>query len=99
MKQKAWAIHFVYAGIFLLLAGGQMYAVESYQLTPSATKFLAHNVGPGPDTPRGALNHLMVNSGADVRETIRPPGWIAWAAISAGAVMSIHGGLLIARKN
>ncbi len=46
MKQKAWAIHFIYAGIFLLLAGGQMYAVESYQLTPSATKFLAHNVGP-----------------------------------------------------
>lgn len=98
MKQKAWAIHFVYAGIILLLAGGQMYAVESYQLTPSATKFLAHNVGPGPDTPRGALNHLMVNSGADIRETIRPPGWISWAALSAGAVMAVHGGLLIARK-
>ncbi|MBA2114778.1 hypothetical protein [Bremerella alba] len=98
MRQKAWAIHFVYAGIFLLLAGGQMYAVESFQLTPSATKFLAHNVGPGPETPRGALNHLMVNSGADVRETISPPSWIAWAALSAGTVMAVHGGLLIARK-
>ena len=99
MKQKAWAIHFIYAGIFLLAAGGQMYAVESYELTPSATKFLAHNVGPGPETTRGAINHFMVNSGAEIRETIRPPGWIAWAALSAGAVMAVHGGLLVARKN
>lgn len=98
MNHKAWAIHFIYAGIFLLLAGGQMYAVESYRLTPSATKFLAHNVGPGPDTPRGALNHLMVSSGADVRESITPPSWIAWAALSAGFVLAVHGGLLVANK-
>ena len=98
MNQKAWAIHFIYAGIILLLIGGQMYAVESYRLTPSATKFLAHNVGPSPDTPRGALNHLMVNSGTGVRETITPPGWLAWAAISAGSVLAAHGGLLVARK-
>ncbi|RCS40660.1 hypothetical protein DTL42_25160 [Bremerella cremea] len=98
MKQKAWAIHFIYAGIILLLAGGQMYAVESYQLTPSATKFLAHNVGPGPETTRGALNHLVVNSGAQVRETITLPNWIAWASLSAGAILAVHGGLLVAHK-
>ncbi|GAA4431875.1 hypothetical protein [Bremerella cremea] len=98
MNHKAWSIHFIYAGVILLLAGGQMYAVESYQLTPSATKFLAHNVGPGPETAQGAINHFMVNSNTGVRETITPPGWVAWAALSAGAVLSVHGGMLIANK-
>ena len=98
MNHKAWAIHFIYAGVILLLAGGQMYAVESYQLTPSATKFLAHNVGPGPETAQGAFNHFMVNNASGVRETIKPPGWIAWASLSAGAVLAIHGGLLVAQK-
>ena len=98
MKQKAWAIHFIYAGIILLLAVGQMYAVESYQLTPSATKFLAHNVGPGPETTRGAINHFVVNSGAQVRETISLPNWVSWASLSAGVILAVHGGLLVARR-
>lgn len=97
MKRKDWAIHLIYAGIILLMAGGQMHAVEAYRLSPSATAFLARNVGPGPETAKGAFNHLMVQS-AEVRKTISVPGWIAWAALSAGAVTAIHGTLLIVRK-
>lgn len=97
MKRKDWAIHFIYAGILLLLAGTQMHAVEAYRLTPSATAFLAKNFGPGPETTQGALNHLMVN-GAQVRKTVDVPTWIAWAALSGGAVMAIHGALLMAQK-
>jgi len=97
MKHREYAVHFIYGGIIVLLAGLQMHAVEAYRLTPAATSFLAHNVGPSEGTAEGALNRLMVGN-MDVRKTISPPSWLSWGALSCGGVFAAHGMLLIFRK-
>lgn len=92
-RRTTYSIHYIYAGLLLLLAGAQMVAVESYRLTPAATAFLAQNVGPGAETPRGAVNRLMVQT-TSVRKTLEIPSWVAWCTMSIGSVLLVHGAML-----
>lgn len=75
-----------YLGLFLLLAGLQLRAVETYVLSASATKLLSDQFGASVDTPEGALEKLVVNT-ASPRKAITPPRWLGWAALSASAVL------------
>lgn len=85
---------FFFAGLFLLLVGMQLRAVETYVLTPEATQFLAERRGAesvasadnSPFANFAVQNHL-VPQGARV---VRPPEWLGWCLMSIGAVLVLH---------
>lgn len=78
-----------YAGVLLLLVGLQLRAVETFELSPGATRQLAALVGPSPDTPRGAIRQLVIDT-AQPRHRITPPSWLGWTLLSAGGVLTAH---------
>ncbi len=88
--KKNWPFHAIYLGFFLLLLGTQMFAVDSYTLTPGATQFLSRWTGPSTETAEGKLQSFIVNN-TTTRGTIHLPDWIVWGTFCAGAVLTVHG--------
>lgn len=92
-KGGDWPLHAIYLGVILLLAGITLKSVESFTLTPTATRLLSRHAGPSTDTPEGALQSMIVEN-TDQRHMIRPKGWVGWGLLSAGAVLLAHGIIL-----
>jgi hypothetical protein len=84
----------VYVGWMVLLFGLQLRVVEAYVLTPDATRSLAEWFGTPDDSPRGALERLALQTDSVAHHQVRPPLWLGWAMLSAGAVMVTHGLIL-----
>ena len=79
----------LFLGILLILIGGELRAVESFVLTPAATRVLANFSGPSAETPSGAMRQVLLDTAAP-RKIIVPPPWIGWALLSIGIVVSAH---------
>ena len=79
----------LFLGILLLLIGGELRAVESFVLTPAATRVLANLSGPSGDTASGAVRQVILDT-APPRKIIVPPPWLGWALLSIGIVVSAH---------
>ncbi len=78
------------AGVVLLLLGIQLRIVDSYVLNEKATQVL-NKQGNNSQSPDLATPALFMPAAAPVaRKVIRPPTWIGWALISAGAVLILH---------
>jgi len=84
----------LYIGLLVLLLGIQLHAVDTYVLSPTATRILADWFGRPSDTPQGAIEQLALKSDALAHYNLSPPSWLAWAMLSAGAVMVTHGVIL-----
>jgi hypothetical protein len=80
------------AGLVLLLLGIQLRMVDSFVLTPKATKLLAqcagHPAAKADEIRQAAL--LDPEPAPVLKKTIRPPEWIGWALLSLGAVLILH---------
>jgi hypothetical protein len=78
------------AGLVVLALGLQLLLVDTYQLTPEFTQFLAEQT----DHPVAAVNGAaaaLTNSGEPIaKKTLQPPDWIGWALISLGSVLILH---------
>jgi protein-S-isoprenylcysteine O-methyltransferase Ste14 len=77
--------HYFMAGIFLLLLGMQLRAVESYVLNEHVTAYIAKQAGQA----SGRTQYLPA-VGPQPRKTIRHPEWLGFALISVGAVLVLH---------
>ncbi|TWT33281.1 hypothetical protein [Blastopirellula retiformator] len=95
-KGGEWPLHAIYLGAILLLAGITLKSVESFTLTPTATRLLSRHAGPSTDTTEGAIQSIIVEN-TDQRHMIRPRGWVGWCLLSAGAVLVVHGVILKVR--
>ena len=82
---------FFFLGLVILLLGLQFRMVESFELTPAASRFLAEKTGkvnvastqnPSPDF--GATAPLVGT------QVVRPPEWLGWCLMSVGAVLILH---------
>ena len=78
------------AGLVLLLLGIEFRSVESVQLTPEFTRFLAERSGHPAlaasdtlDSPAGAKTSVPP-------KTVAIPEWIGWCFLSIGAVLTLH---------
>lgn len=89
MGQRIFAI-----GVVLLLLGLQLRAVDSYVLSPKATRFIHEKTRDSgfrtANDPYNFDSYLMA-AGPVAKKTITPPRWLGWAAISVGAVLALHG--------
>jgi len=81
---------FLFAGLVLLALGLQLRAVESFELTPELTQFLAEQT----DHPLASVNAstaMVTPSQKPVAaKTVRPPEWLGWALASIGATLVMH---------
>jgi hypothetical protein len=79
---------YFFMGIVLLLMGLQFRAVNSYTLTPEATRFLAERTQTSASD--GALFALSTDFGAGPQKVVKPPDWLGWCLVSVGGVLILH---------
>ena len=96
MKRRHNYQVYVLGGLLLILVGMQMRLVESYVLSPAATRVLADWFGAPPTTLTGATYRLTTQGNA--RKTVSPPQWLGWASISLGVMLVAYGVLGKRRK-
>jgi hypothetical protein len=79
------------AGLILLLLGIQFYYVDTIELTPEFTQFLAKQTGhPLAAVGAAAPAMTLVDQPAAKGRRIQPPEWIGWALMSLGSVLVLH---------
>lgn len=79
---------YFFMGLVVLLLGLQLRMVESYTLTPDATRFLAERSKTS--TANTALFNLTSDMGAGPQKMIQPPEWAGWCLLSIGSVLILH---------
>ena len=81
---------YFFLAIFLLLLGLQFRMVQTYVLTPEATRFLAARAQSASD-PVGSLSGAgSVLPATLPPKAVSPPNWLGWCLISVGAVLFFH---------
>ncbi len=81
---------FFFAGLALLLMGIQFRMVDSIELTPEFTQFLADRTGHPLASVSATTQTLTQSEKPLVKKTIRPPDWIGFSLISLGSVLILH---------
>lgn len=79
---------FFLLGLLVLFLGIEFRMVDSFVLNEKCSKFLIDRAAANDTTVRMAQFFPAV--GPTPRKVIRPPDWLGWAAISAGAVLVLH---------
>ena len=81
---------FLFAGLLCLFLGAEFRAVDTFELTPKFTQFLAERTG---HPLAGVSATTQTESQSDdppIKKIVQPPDWIGWALISVGAVLVLH---------
>jgi hypothetical protein len=81
---------FFFAGLLCLFMGAQFRMVESFDLTPEFTQFLAERTGHPLATVNAVTQTLTQSEKPIGKTTVRPPDWIGWSLISLGCVLVLH---------
>jgi hypothetical protein len=81
---------YFFAGLLLLMLGLEFRLVDTADLTPEFTLFLAERTG----HPIAAVNDvgqsLTSSDKPLIKKTVHPPEWLGWSLISMGAVLVLH---------
>jgi hypothetical protein len=81
---------FLFAGLSCLLIGIQFCMVDSVELTPEFTQFLAERTGHPLASVSASTQTLSQSEEPLVKKTIRPPDWLGFTLMSIGAVLVLH---------
>jgi hypothetical protein len=81
---------FFFAGFLCLLMGLQFHTVESAELTPEFTQFLAERTGHPLASVNNAAQNFMQSDKPPAKKTVRPPDWLGWSLVSVGGVLVLH---------
>jgi hypothetical protein len=82
--------HVFLVGVVLLLLGFELRLVDSFVLTPKATKYLAEQSG-HPAAVASAT--VLTTTGTEPQlpsKVIRPPEWSSWFLLSLGSVFVLQ---------
>jgi hypothetical protein len=81
---------FFFAGLLCFLMGLQFRMVDSFELTPEFTQFLAERTGHPLASVGAATQNLTQSEKPHFKKTVRPPDWIGWCLMSVGSVLILH---------
>ena len=84
--------HVLMLGVIVFVVGLQFKMFESVVLTESSSRFIAEKLKRSESTPQTTVNNVL-NASTPIpvaKRTIKPPLWIGWAVISAGAILVLH---------
>ena len=81
---------YFFAGLLSILLGVQFRMVESFELTPNFTQFLAERTGHPLASVNAATQSLTPSEKPLAKKTVCPPDWLGWSLISVGSVLILH---------
>ena len=81
---------YFFAGLACLLIGIQFRMVDTVELTPEFTQFLAERTGHPLASVNAATQSLTQSEKPLAKKTIKPPDWLGFSLISIGAVLILH---------
>ena len=81
---------FFMLGLLLLFLGIQLRLVDSVVLNAESSRFIAKKMGTKTQATTSEVIHAVSRGKATPRRVIKPPKWIGWALVSAGAVLVLH---------
>jgi hypothetical protein len=81
---------YFFAGLLCLLLGTEFRLIETADLTPEFTLFLAERTAHPLASVGAASQSLSPAEKPMVKKTIHPPEWIGWSLISIGSVLVLH---------
>ena len=81
---------YFFAGLACLLIGVQFHMVDSFELNPQFTQFLAERSGHPLASVNAATQSLIPSDEPLAKKTIIPPEWLGYSLISIGAVLILH---------
>ncbi len=81
---------FFFAGLACLLIGIQFRMVDSVELTPEFTQFLAERTGHPLASVNAATQAITQSDRPLAKKTVKPPDWLGFSLISIGAVLILH---------
>jgi hypothetical protein len=81
---------FFFAGLLCLFVGLEFRLIESVDLSPEFTQFLAVRTGHPLASVNAASQSLMQSDRPPAKKTVRPPDWLGWSLVSLGSVLILH---------
>jgi hypothetical protein len=78
------------AGLVLLFLGIQFRMIDTIDLTPDFTQFLAERTGHPLAAVSATAQSMTQADKPPVKKTIRPPEWLGWSLLSIGSVLILH---------
>lgn len=78
------------AGLILFFLGIQLRLVDTVDLTPEFTQFLAERTGHPLAAVSATTQSLTQSERPVVKKVVKPPEWIGWLMLSAGVVLVLH---------
>jgi hypothetical protein len=81
---------YFFAGLLVLLLGVEFRAIDSMDLTPKFTQFLAEHTNHPIAGASAVTQQVTQSDNPPVSKTIKPPDWIGWSLISLGSVLVLH---------
>jgi len=81
---------YFFMGVLLLLVGAEFRLVESVELTPEVSRMLVKQHHPPLASVEAVTKGLFQLEKPLVKKVVRPPDWIGWVFLTAGAVLFFH---------
>jgi len=81
---------YFFAGLLCLLLGGELRMIDTVDLTPEFTQFLAERTGHPVAAVNDVSQSLIQSDRPLVKKTIHMPDWSGWGLLSVGAVLVLH---------
>jgi hypothetical protein len=81
---------FFFAGLALLLVGLQFRMIDTVELTPEFTQFLAERTGHPLAAVSATAQSLTQSDKPLIKKVVQPPEWLGWSLISFGSVLILH---------
>lgn len=81
---------YFFAGFACLLLGVQFLMIDTIELTPQFTQFLAERTGHPLASVSAAGQALTQSDKPLVKKSIKPPDWTGWSLVSLGSVLVLH---------
>ena len=81
---------FFFAGLLCLLLGMEFHMVDSFELTPEFTEFLADRTGHPLAAVNDGIQLVTQSDKPPAKKTVYPPDSIGWGLISFGSVLILH---------
>jgi hypothetical protein len=79
-----------FAGLVLLMLGLEFNMVDTFQLSPKFSQFLAERTSHPVASVSATTQMIFQADSPPVQKVVSPPEWLGWSLLSIGSVLILH---------